>query len=138
MLWFGNMQWICTSVSTVVFFAETRLYGGRENTTLLYGGPPPQQYTTPRKQVHIPTLPNHTNSSTVDFMWVRKQNQQTVFEPSGLVLPATPKDALYESEELQRGEPSGSRGMDPKVQVEDGSWPFLFFPFQIFECSLMA
>ena len=54
----------------LLVFAEKRMYGDRENTTLLYLGPPQASYVTPRKKVQIPGVPNHTDSSTVDFMWV--------------------------------------------------------------------
>ena len=49
---------------------EMRMHGPRENTTMLYLGPPTTHYVTPRKQVKIPGIPDHTDNSTVDFMYV--------------------------------------------------------------------
>ena len=49
---------------------EMRMHGPRENTTMLYLGPPTTHYVSPLKQVKIPGIPDHTDNSTVDFMYV--------------------------------------------------------------------
>ena len=63
--------WFYTCLHLDTFtLVEMRMHGPRENTTMLYLGPPTTHYVSPRKQVKIPGIPDHTDNSTVDFMYV--------------------------------------------------------------------